>query len=211
MQRFAAIIALICACTAAAPAEPALAPAQSALIARTAVLTDAVNTYTAHVQADIAMHTFPYLHPQLTGTYYHQAPDKNKVVFTSGLPFMAKEFSRVYPHVPSPSQWMRLYTITVERSADGETVFDLVPRVHSRIGHIDAQIDDRTAELVAVRWNYNDGGYALLKQQYGTVDGHPLVVAQTGRFDVPHYTADLNATFTAFQVNVPIPASVFNT
>jgi hypothetical protein len=125
------------------------------------------------------------------------------------LPFIAKQFSKVYPEVPSPSQWQSLYIISTESDDGTATTFKLVPRKHSRIEHIDAKIDDKSAEVLSMRWNYNDGGYALLNQAYGDADGHRLVVSQNGKFDTPHYNADMKSTFSGFKVNVAIPDSVF--
>lgn len=170
---------------------------------------DTVRSYTASVHADIAMHSFPFLSPSLDGTYYHKEPSKNKIVFTSGLPFIAKQFSKVYPEVESPSNWLEKYYVSVESTDPTYTVLKLVPRKHGRIDHIDAKIENGTADLVQLRWNYNDGGYATLDQTYGVIQGHRLVTQQTGHFEVPHYNADLKSTFTAFKINADIPDSVF--
>jgi hypothetical protein len=168
-----------------------------------------VRSYTASVHADIEMHSFPFISPSLDGTYYHKEPNKNKVVFTSGLPYIAREFSKIYPDVESPSHWFVRYYVSLEDTDGSSTTLKLVPRKHGRIDHIDAKIDNTTADLVQLRWNYNDGGYATLNQTYGVVDGHRLVTEQSGHFDVPHYNADLKSTFTAFHINADIPDSVF--
>ena len=170
---------------------------------------DNVRSYTANVHADIEMHSFPFLSPSLDGTYYHKEPSKNKIVFTSGLPFIAKQFSKVYPEVESPANWETKYYVSVESADPQYTTLKLVPRKHGRIDHIDAKIANATADLVELRWNYNDGGYALLDQTYSVIEGHRLVTEQTGHFEVPHYNADLKSTFTAFHLNANIPDSVF--
>lgn len=181
----------------------------SDVLRRAAALADGVRSYTANVHADVAMHSFPFLSPSLDGVYYHKEPGKNKIVLTSGLPFIAKAFSKIYPEVESPSQWADVYNVTVESQKDGITTFKLVPKKHGRIDHIDARIDDKTGQVQQMRWNYNDGGYASLDQRYATIDGHELVTGQTGHLDVPHYNADLKSSFSGFKVNTPIPDSVF--
>lgn len=214
MKRIAhklAAAAILCALVAGAAgvANAQLSPSALQLIQRAATVSQSVKSYTASVHADIAMHTFPYLSPSLEGTYYHKEPSRNKIVFTSGLPFIAKEFSKVYPEVESPSRWPEVYDISTEGDAGGFTTLKLVPKKHSRIDHIDAKIDDKSAQIVSLRWNYNDGGYATLDQTYGEVDGHVLVTQQSGHFEVPHYTADLKSTFSNFNLNAQIPDSVF--
>lgn len=171
---------------------------------------DDVRSYTASVHADVAMHSFPFLSPSLDGTYYHKEPSMNKIVFTSGLPFIAKQFSKVYPEVESPSRWLEKYYVTLESGDAQSTTLKLVPRKHGRIDHIDAKIDDATGDVKELRWNYSDGGYATLDQTYAVVDGHRLVTQQTGHFEVPNYNADLKSTFSAFKINADIPDSVFS-
>jgi hypothetical protein len=191
---------------------PAYAAAQNSTvndIIKRMVAADTVRSYTASVHADIAMHSFPFLSPSLDGTYYHKEPSKNKIIFTSGLPFIAKQFSKVYPEVESPANWLNKYYVSLENQAAQYTTLKLVPRKHGRIDHIDAKIDNATADLVELRWNYNDGGYAMLDQTYSVVDGHRLVTQQSGHFEVPHYNADLKSTFTAFKINADIPDSIF--
>lgn len=181
----------------------------STLLQRLVTNSDGVKSYTASVRADIAMRTFPFLSPTLEGVYYHKEPSRNKIVFTSGLPFIAKQFSKIYPEVESPSRWAETYVISTESDTDGFTTLQLVPRKRGRVDHIDAKIDDKTAELVSLRWNYADGGYATLDQTYSIVQGHVLVTGQSGHLEVPHYVADLKSTFTDFKINANIPDSIF--
>ena len=202
-----ACLVLLGATPAPSPSAHPVSPAQ--LIARAAARSASVKSYVANVHAVIAMHSFPFVSPTLEGTYYHKEPNKNKIVFTSGLPFIAKQFSKVYPQVQSPAQWASVYVISSEGDDGVDTTLKLVPRKHGRVDHIDARLDDKTAEVVSLRWTYNDGGYATLIQTFGAVDGHELVVAQSGHFEVPHYDADLTSTFSDFRLNVPIPDSVF--
>jgi hypothetical protein len=204
--RFALALAFA---VAAAPAANAQIIPSSALLQRMIAQSDTVKSYIASVHADVAMHTFPFLSPSLDGTFYHKEPSKNKIVFTSGLPYIAKEFSKVYPVVESPSRWTEIYDMSVESDDGVDTTFKLVPRKHGRIDHIDAKVDDKTGEVLSLRWTYNDGGYAVLNQTYGNVDGHALVTEQSGHFEVPHYNADLKSTFSDFKINAPIPDSVF--
>lgn len=203
---FTAVAALI---TAASIAPAQGAPDGTALLGRMVSQSQSVQSYTASVRADIAMHSFPYLSPSLQGTYYHKEPSRNKIVFTSGLPFIAREFSKVYPQVESPSRWNEVYEVSTESDDGGFTTFKLVPRKHGRIDHIDAKVDDTSAEVTALRWNYNDGGYASLDQTYQAVSGHLLVSAQSGHIEVPHYNADMKSTFSDFKLNADIPDSVF--
>lgn len=181
----------------------------SPVIQKLIALDDRVHSFTANVQADVVMRSFPYLTTSLGGTYYHKQPSKDRIVFTSGVPFIAKAFSNVYPHVESPSRWSDVYDISVERDEGGFTTFKLVPRSREHIDHIDAKIADATGELAQLRWNYAGGGYATLNQTYGKVGAYRLVTRESGHYEDPNYNADLSSAFSNFKVNVPIPDSVF--
>ncbi len=181
----------------------------SEVLQRLIALDDHLRSYTASMSADVVMHSFPYLSASLGGTYYHKEPSKNKVIFTSGLPFIAKQFSSVYPHVESPSRWNDVYVITVVRDDGTYTSFKLVPRKHGHIDHIDAKVADKTGELARLRWNYVDGGYATLNQSYGRVGAYTLVTRQSGHFEDPNYNADVTSTFSNFKLNAAIPDSIF--
>ena len=204
MKHLAAAVLLL------AMAAPAGAQTSSdALIARMSANMNGVKTYTATVHTDASVHAFLTLNPSMDGTYYHKEPDQNKVVYTSGMPIVAQQFSKLYPHIDSASVWKEKYTISVESSANGQTTFKLVPRKQGRVDHIDAKVDDRTAELVSLRWNYSDGGYASTDLTYTNVQGHELISGQTGKVDVPHYSAEFSSKFSDFKLNVAIPDSVF--
>jgi outer membrane lipoprotein-sorting protein len=179
------------------------------VLQRLIALDDRLHSYTADVRADVVMHSFPYLSPSLTGTYYHKEPNKNKIVFTGGVPFIANQFSNVYPRVESPSHWNDVYVISSQD--DGTyTHFRLVPRQQSRIDHVAAKVADQSGELAELRWNYTGGGYATLKQSYGEVGAYWLVTHQTGHFEDSNYNADVTSTFSNFKLNAQIPDSIFN-
>ncbi|HET9392713.1 MAG TPA: hypothetical protein VFO29_04195 [Candidatus Rubrimentiphilum sp.] len=185
-------------------AEP-VSPALQKLIA----LNDRLHSYTADVRADVVMHSFPYLGATLTGTYYHKEPNKNKIVFTGGVPLIANQFSNVYPRVESPSRWNDVYAITVVKDDGKYTSFKMVPRNPGRIEHVDAKVADQSGELAELRWNYTGGGYATLDQSYGKVGAYWLVTHQTGHFQDSNYNADVTSTFSNFKVNAQIPDSIF--
>jgi outer membrane lipoprotein-sorting protein len=209
LHRLGALIAAITSLSLAFAAPSAAQNSGDQLLQRMSDQASHVRSYTADVHADISMKTFPYLSPSLDGQYYHKEPNKDKLIFTSGLPSIAKQFSKVYPHVESPSRWSAVYVVTNQGDADGTTSFKLVPRKHGRVDHIDAKVDDKTATIVSMKWNYIDGGYATLDQQYSTVNGSYIVSKQSGHVEVPHYTADVVSTYSNFKLNANIPDSVF--
>lgn len=186
-------------------------PARSAgsLLTRMAALNPHLDTYQASVHADIVMHSFPFLAPSLDGTYYHKEPSLDKLVFTGGLPGIANAFSKIYPHIDSASQWNRDYQVTIVGDDGAVTTFRLVPRKHGRVDHLDAVVDDKTATIASMRWDYNDSGYAEMRQTYVLVNGNYLVDKQTGHFERPGYNGDATSTFSNFKLNPPLTDAFF--
>lgn len=204
MKTFAAMLAL---------AALALAPARSAaaddLLGRMAALNPTLRSFTATMHADVVLKTFPFLDVHLAGTYYHKEPDRNKIVFTSGVPMVAQQFDKLYAHIESPSRWSQVYQVTVVSDDGKATTFRLVPRKKGNVDRIDAVADDRSATVRSMRWNYANGGYAEMNNRYGSVDGNVVILSQSGHVEEPGYTADITSTLDNYTINVPIADSVF--
>lgn len=182
--------------------------ASNDMLARMAALNPKLHSYEATIHVDIALHTFPYLSPSLNGMYYHKEPSKDKLTFDT-VPAIAAQFNKIYPRIESPSRWTKTFFITNQGDDGTLTTFKLVPRVHSRVDHITAKVDDKTATISQLEWTYTDGGFARMNQTFTTINGNYIAKSQTGHVEVPHYTADLSSTFSNFKLNPPLPDSVF--
>lgn len=179
------------------------------LLARMGAVNPNLHAFTATMHAHVVMKSFPFLAADLDGTYYYKAPDKNKVVFTGGVPLIAQQFDRLYAHIESPSQWQQLNTVTL-LSDDGKTArFKLVPRKKGNVDSMDAQVDDKSATVTSMRWNYANGGYAEMTNHYATVDGRMLVVSQTGHVQEPGYAGDITSTLEHYKINPSLSDSLF--
>lgn len=181
----------------------------AALLARMAAVNTDLHTFSAAMHAHVTMRSFPFLSADLDGTYYYKAPDQQKVIFTSGVPLVAQQFDKLYAHIESPSQWQALYAITTLSDDGAATRLRLVPRKHGNVDDIDATVDDKSATVSSMRWNYANGGYAELANRYGRVSGYLLVQSQTGHVQEPGYVADLSSTIDRYKVNGSLPDAVF--
>ncbi len=179
------------------------------LLARMAALNAGLNAFTATMHAQVAMRSFPFLSAELVGSYYYKAPDKNKVVFTGGVPVIAQQFDKLYAHIESPSQWRDLYVVTLVSDDGLAAHFKLVPRKHGNVESIDATADDKNATVTSMRWNYDNGGYAEMTDRYGRIGGFLLVTSQTGRVDEPGYVADIASTIGDYHLNPTLSDSLF--
>jgi hypothetical protein len=180
------------------------------LLVRMAALNPNLHTFTATLHANVALKTFPFLSVQLVGTYYHKEPDRNKVVFTSGVPAVAEQFDKLYAHIESPSRWRDVYTVSLVSDDGTTTTFRLVPLKRGNVDRIDARANDKTATIDSMRWSYDNGGYAEMNSRYAQVDGNVLVSSQTGHVQEPGYTADISSTIDNYKINAPLSDNVFS-
>lgn len=198
-------IAVLASCAAFLPANAST----DDLLDRMAAVNPNLHAFTATLHAHVAMKSFPFLSADLVGTYYYKEPDRMKVVFTGGLPFVARQFDKLYAHIESPGRWRSLYAIKVVSDDGTTTTLELTPRKRGNVNHIDATVTDATATVKSMRWNYDNGGYAAMTNQYGRVQGSLVVRAQTGHVDEPGYIADLSSTIDHYSINPTLPDSVF--
>ncbi len=181
----------------------------AALLARMAAVNSDLQAFSASMRAHVTMRSFPFLAADLTGTYYYKAPDQQRVVFTGGVPLVAQQFDRLYAHIESPSQWQAIYAVT-PLSDDGTTTrLRLVPRKQGNVESIEASVNDKSATVTSMRWDYANGGYAELANRYGRVAGYLLVESQTGHVQEPGYVADITSTIDQYKINPSLPESLF--
>jgi hypothetical protein len=201
------IVSAVVAAVAFAVAVPA--SAQDDLLARMSALNPNLKSFTADMQVNAKMKTFPFVTIALQGTWYHEAPDKDKVVFTSGVPAVAQQFDKLYAHIEPPSRWRSVYDVKVVSDNGTVTTYRLTPLRQGNVDHVDVRASDRNATVQWSRWNYVNGGYAEMRNYYTTVDGTVVVASQSGHVEEPGYTADVDSTVNHYKINVPIAEGTF--
>lgn len=179
------------------------------LLARMSAVNPDLHSFSADLRAHVVMRSFPFLTADLVGNYYYKQPDKNKVDFTGGVPLVAQQFDKLYARIESPSQWQQLNTVTL-LSDDGSTAhFKLVPRKPGNVASIDATVDEKSATVQSMRWNYANGGYAAMNNHYATIGGNIVVISQTGHVEEPGYNADITSTIDHYKMNPPLSDGMF--
>ena len=203
MQRFAWIIAAVLA------AAPLPLRADNDLLTRMQALNPNLHSYQATMRAHVALTTFPFLSTDIVATYYHKNPDLDKLVIQSGLPGLAQGFSKLYAHIEPPSQWNKLYLVTPGPDNGKTAAFTLVPRKTGNLTRILATVDDATATISTMRWEFVNGGWASDDLGYGHIDGNTVVTSQSGHVQEPQYTGDVTSTFSDYVMNPQLPDSMF--
>ena len=179
------------------------------LLERMAAVNPDLHTFTATIRAHVTLKSFPFLSADLDGTYYYKEPDKNKVVFTSGVPTIAQQFDKLYAHVDGAVALARDVRGHVVSDDGSTTRFRLVPRKRGNVSEIDATADDKTATVDLDAMELRNGGYAEMNNRYGRVGGNYVVQAQTGHVEEPGYVADITSTIDDYKINPTLPDGVF--
>jgi hypothetical protein len=207
MNAFAKFAGLLIAFGCALPLRTAAA---DDLLARMSTINPDLHSYTATVRAHVALTTFPFLATDIVATYYHKDPDLDKLEVTSGLPIIAQSFSKLFAHIEPPSRWAALYTIT-KSGDDGKTTnLTLVPRDAGNVRKIEVLVDDATATIAAMRWDYENGGWLSMTQRYAVVQGNTMVTSQSGHVEEPGYIGDVTTTLSGYHMNPDLPDSLFS-
>ena len=183
--------------------------AEPDLLARMAQVNPELHSYTATLHAHVVLTTFPFLATDLTGTFYHKDPDLYKLEITDGLPGIASQFSKLYPRIEPASQWRRIFVVTIVSDDSRHTIFRLVPRKRGNVDHIDAVVDDRTATVTSMRWNYENGGWATMADSYATIGGNLVVTSQTGHVEEPAYKGNITSTLDNYVFNPNLSDAIF--
>jgi outer membrane lipoprotein-sorting protein len=204
------IAVMLVAVAVAAPGRAQSGGDPDAVYARMQHVNDGLRSYAALLHVDVTTHGFPYISPSLDGTAYFQAPDRSAVVFET-VPLLANQFKKVYPTLEPPSEWPKIYDVTPLADDGTTTQFRLVRKKNGRIDHVDVSVDDGTATVTSMAYFYKDGGSIAFQQTYQQIDGNYVIKTQTGKVDIPHYSADVASTFSNYRLNVKIDPQVFAT
>lgn len=205
----AVVVLVVASLVAAEPshAEDGAAP----LLARLASVDPGLQTYTADVAFDVGLHTFPFLRKTVHGNAYFKRPARMEIVF-SDLPPIARSFRNVYVGLGTPADWAKKFEIaTAVEQSDGRAVDYLVltPRKPDhRLREVDVYVDGAVALPSRIVWRYRDGRIEM-RQRFGRVDGHDLVVAQEADIRLPAMHAYVNARISNYAINVDVDDHVF--
>jgi len=185
-----------------------LGPNAAAIIQRMSDRNPTLRSYSARVHVDIRMLNFPFLAPKLDGTSYFKRPGFYEVVFDR-MPSYARGFQRIFDDVGSPQAWEKDQNITVDGTAslDGHPVIVLrmTKKIHSDIlDHTLVYVDPADYALVQMEWYYTSGGKITMSQQYRMQGNYSVLSQQHADISIPYVHAVADASYGAYETNVPI-------
>ncbi|MBV9056549.1 MAG: hypothetical protein JO351_07925 [Candidatus Eremiobacteraeota bacterium] len=185
-----------------------MSPDAAAVVDRMADRNPTLQSYRTRVHVDIRMLNFPFLAPKLDGTSYYKRPDTYVVVFDR-MPGYARGFQRLFDDVGSPRAWEKTENISLAGTAviGGRPmiVLRLTKKIHSDIlDHTLAYVDAASYALMRMEWYYTSGGKISMAQQYRSEGAYSVLSQQHGIIDIPHVRAVADATYGAYETNVPL-------
>jgi hypothetical protein len=216
-----ALVALALGGFAAARADDAVPPAtpSPAISADAALVLERViarnpdlSSYQGRMHLEIAMQSFPFMHQHLEATTYYKRPSNYEVVFDR-LPSYARGFEKLYTDVGDASNWDKRFVVTYEGETPYENrrdlVLRLVQRVRGMIDHETVLVDPATFTIDQIRYDYYNGGHITMSQQFRSIGGYALLVAQRAEIAIPHVRATAIGTYDSYQTNVALDDAVF--
>jgi len=145
----------------------------------------------------------------LRGHFYFRAPDQETIVFDD-VPGLLKGMVKNKPDLEPAAVWPRYYEVRVDGDDGAATAFHLVPiDTKSSLASIDVTVNDATGYMTQLRFVNGNGPVVTTAQTYGEVGRHEVIVSQAGETHGSGYKADISTHFTDYQINVPVPDSVF--
>jgi hypothetical protein len=203
------LLAMLAAATGTAAASAPVYPSDAhSIIERMLDRNPSLESYRARVHVNIRMLNFPFLAPKLDGTSFYHRPDMYQVVFDR-VPGYAKGFQRIFDDVGDPGVWERDQNVAIDpmQSLWGHPmiVLRLTKKIHSTIlDHSLAYVDPYSYALVQMEWYYTSGGKITMAQQYRLQGTYSVLSAQHATISIPHVRAVADATYGAYETNVPI-------
>jgi hypothetical protein len=170
---------------------------------------DGIQSSIADIEVRTKLKGFLPISLTLRGHFYFRAPDQESIVFDN-VPGLLKGMVKNKPDFQPAAMWPRYYEVRVDGDDGGATAFHLVPiDTKSSLASIDVAVNDATGYMTQLRFVNANGPVVTTAQTYGEVGRHEVIVSQAGETHGPGYKADISTHFTNYQMNVPVPDSVF--
>lgn len=213
MSRSASLIAAAAFLVAATPA-PRASPDAATILQRNQDTWRGLSSYqvpvtvNAHVRVSIVS-----LPVNMTGTQYYQAPDR-QALHLDNPPSMARGLGDTLSTMGTPQTWLRDYAIAAPsvQPHGRHTAFVLIG-TPKRAGHVKTMtmwVSTTTYAIEAVNFAYENGATldVTFSRHRGVPPYHlPHSATVTAKF--PAYSGTATITYGTYQLNQPIPASIF--
>jgi hypothetical protein len=219
-------VAALTAAASAQTASPSLVspmPAPSMPMARTAAdviarmqsFSKGLESYqvplTLHGGVKVSFITIPI---DAHGMEYYRAPNK-QAVHLEGAPALAERFQNTVATMGSPQTWPLDYSMSLAgtQQNNGHLAYHLVgtpKRTGSTIKNVSMLVAVKTFALQTVAFSYQNGSSLDLDFSHHGLSPYHLPTLITVDAKFPSYSGSAQLTYGTYQINVPIPDTVFD-
>lgn len=148
----------------------------------------------------------------MDGTEYYQAPDK-QAVHLNNVPSMARGFETSVASMGTPETWPVTYDISIAKTAPrGKHVaYVLVgtPRKPGNVKTLTMYVNAQSFSIESVTLTYNSGATLDIEFHHHNQSLYRLPVSAKINAKFPNYSGSGQIVYGTYQVNVPVPDSVF--
>jgi outer membrane lipoprotein-sorting protein len=200
--------------TAAPTASPTAPPDAATILQKSQSQWQGLNSYqvpvtiSGHVRVSILSVPF-----KMTGTQYYQTPDK-QALHLDNPPSAARGLGNTLSTMGTPQTWLRDYTIAMPASQPhghhSGYVLTGTPKRESRVKSMTMWVSATTYAIESITFSYTNGAtlQVAFLHHHGISSYHlPRSATLVARF--PGYSGNATITYGDYQLNAPIPASVF--
>ena len=195
------------------PPPPPPANAGDRLLAR-AVAAPGLTSYTVPLSFGVHVTKPIRVRTKLGGTAYFRAPGQAVLAITSGGGMAGRFFRGVYHLDVIPQAWPAVYHVVAVSRSVYEGVPVLVLHAQPRTPSADlAQVlfTLSTPELrpLAAEWQFHNGSSIRCTFVMGHSGEYALPQSATIAVDVPRFRLEADATYANYNLNAPVPATMF--
>lgn len=209
-------IALLVVALAAANTAPTPSPLDAATILQhSASAWQGLTSYQVPVTiAGSVRVTFISVPVHMAGTQYYQAPDQ-QALHIDNPPRLASGLGNTLSAMGTPQTWLRDYSMAtpVAQQHGHHAAYELVgtpKRASTRVKNITMWVSAKTYAIESVGFSYTNGATLTVTfiHLHGISQYHlPRKATVVAHF--PSYSGSATITYGTYQLNQPIPASVF--
>jgi hypothetical protein len=216
MRGFAAPVVCAIVLTVAATPAPPLAPLDAAtVLQRSEAKWNGLSSYQVPVTvAGSVRVAFISVPVHMTGTQYYKAPDQ-QALHLNNPPSYARGLGDTLSTMGTPQTWLRDYAIAAPASQPHghHTAYVLAgtpKKAGSRVKSMTMSVSATTYVIESITFAYNNGASLVVTFiHHAGISQYRLARSATVVAHFPGYSGNATITYGDYQLNQPIPASVF--
>ncbi|MBV8345413.1 MAG: hypothetical protein JO190_10535 [Candidatus Eremiobacteraeota bacterium] len=198
----------------APPAPPSALPDAATILQRSQAKWQGLTSYQVPVTvAGSVRVAFISVPVHMTGTQYYQSPDR-QALHLNNPPSYARGLGDTLSAMGTPQTWLRDYAIAapVTQPHGKHTAYVLAgtPKRSSRVKSMTMSVSATTYVIESITFAYTNGASLVVTfLHHAGISQYRLARSATVTAHFPGYSGNATITYGAYQLNQPIPASVF--